>query len=140
DDVPERDLNAADRGHDGRAALILVADHPANHAFDIERVTAEHARFHPLVREGLDGLLLPLESCLAHSREARVGPQADEEVVAQTGIGHQRFKPRDLQPTLPSSAAPAGFSALDLAGCPNSPYFSSWQRLATHRSKRGHTP
>ena len=79
DQVPERDLDAADRRHDRRAALVLVADHAADHRLDVERVAAQHPAFDPLVRQGLDGLLLPLERRLADARQAGVGAQADEQ-------------------------------------------------------------
>ena len=49
DQVPERDLDPADGGHDRRSALVLVADHPADDRLDVERVAAQHPPLDPLV-------------------------------------------------------------------------------------------
>src|SRR5829696_2769021 len=59
-DVPERDLDAADRRHHRAAALVLVAYHGADDGLDVERVAAKHPVLDPFVDDGLDRLLLPL--------------------------------------------------------------------------------
>ena len=97
DDVPERDLDAADRRHHGRAALVLVADHPADDGLDVERVAAQHPPLDPLVQHGLDRPLLPLERRLADARQAGIGPQADEQVIPQPGVGQEGLEADDLQ-------------------------------------------
>ena len=89
DQVPERDLDAADGRHHGRAALVLVADHPADDGLDVERIAAEHPALDPLVGQGLDRLFLPLQRRLADARQAGVGAQADEQVIPQAGVGQE---------------------------------------------------
>jgi hypothetical protein len=95
DDVPERDLDAADRRHHRAATLVLVTHHRADDRLDVERVAAQHTVLDPLVDEGLDGLLLPLQRGLAHPRQSGVGAEPDEEIVAQTGVGHPCFELSD---------------------------------------------
>ena len=79
---------------DGRAALVLVADHAANQRFDVERIAPQHASLDPLMGERLDGFLLPFESCFSHARQAGVGVQANEQIVPQPGVGHQGSEAR----------------------------------------------
>src|SRR5205823_14155249 len=86
----------ADGGQDGRTALILVADQVAEHALDVERVRAEDAVLDPLVDERLDRLLLPFQRGFAETGQAGIGRQAHEQVVAQPGVGQERFELSDL--------------------------------------------
>ena len=96
DQVPHRDLDPADRGHHGRAALVLVADHAADDRLDVEGIATDDARGDPFVEEHLDGALLPLERGLADAGQAGVGGQADEQVVADAGIGEEGLEAGDL--------------------------------------------
>ena len=106
DDVPERDLNAADRRHHRAAALVLVAHHGADDRLDVERVATQHPVLDPLVDEGLDRLLLPLQRGLADARQPGVGAEADEEVVAQPGVGHPGLELSDPHSSASASPVP----------------------------------
>ena len=90
--VPERDLHRADGGHDSRAALVLVADHPADDGLDIERIAAQDPALDPLVGQGLHRFLLPLQRRLADAREAGIGAQANEEVVRSPALARKVSK------------------------------------------------
>ena len=96
DQVPEGDLDRADGGHHGRSALVLVADHPADDRLDVERVAAQHPPLDPLVGQRLDRLLLPLQRRLADAGQARIRAQADEQVIAQSGVGQEGLELGDL--------------------------------------------
>ena len=96
DEVPQGDFDAADRRHDGGAALVLIANHPADYGFMVAGVNAQDPIFYPFVNEGLHGLLLPFERCFAKACQARVGRQAHEQVVPQPGVGEERLEADDL--------------------------------------------
>ncbi len=95
-EVPAGDLHAADRGHDGGTALVLVADHPGSELLHGEGIRPEDAVDHPLVEERLHGLLLPLQGCFAEPRDAGICRQAEEQVIAETRVGEERLEPCDL--------------------------------------------
>ena len=96
DEVPAGDLQRADGRHHRAAALVLVADHLAEGALDVEGAGAQHARLGPFVDQRAHGLLLPLQRGLADAVQAVVGVQAHEQIVAQAAVGHQRLDADDL--------------------------------------------
>ena len=57
--------------------------------------------------QGLDRLLLPLQRRLADAREARVGAQADEQVVPQSGVGQEGLEAYEILMLWPASAGSA---------------------------------
>src|SRR5262245_42256067 len=96
DDVPQGDFDTTDCRHHRGAALILIANHVADDRLDIKRIAAEHPALDPPVAQRLDGPLLPLERRFADAAEAGIGREAQEEVVAQTGIREEGFKTSDF--------------------------------------------
>src|SRR5262249_51909553 len=56
-------------------------------------------------------LLLPLQRGLADAGQARVGVQADKQVVAQAGVGQERLEARDLHGRGATQAACGGARA-----------------------------
>src|SRR5207237_3051916 len=73
---------------------------------DIKRVVAKQARLDPVVQEHLYGALLPLERRLADAGQPGVGAQADEQVVAQPGVGQEGFEVDDLHAPSPGGNSP----------------------------------
>ena len=118
DEIPHRDLRSGDRRHDSRSALVLIAHHASDHRFDVEGIFANDARSDPFVEEDVDRLLLPLERSLAKSGQSGIGGQPHEKIVAQTGIGEKRFKPRYLHNLLFLGCS-AAFKILSLAPAEN---------------------
>ena len=83
DYVPERNLNAADRGHRGGTTLVLIPHHPGDQIFNVEGIGAENITlFQKLVDKGANRQLLPFERCLPCALDAGIGMQGDEKVVA----------------------------------------------------------
>src|SRR5581483_6842082 len=112
-------FNTADGGHDGGAALVLVADHAADDGFHVEGVAAHDAALDPFMEEGLDGLLLPFERRLADAREAGIGVQADEEVVPQSRVGEEGLEAGDFHQRSPVDRLQR--TAIGLPGDPVAP-------------------
>jgi hypothetical protein len=95
DQIPAGDLHAADGREDGRAALILVADHVGGQRLDIVGVGPDDPLRHPVVQQALDGPLLPFQRRLADADEPRVGRQPQEQVVPQSCVGQEGFEAGD---------------------------------------------
>ncbi len=93
DQVPHRDLNTADGRHHGGSALILVADHGTNDRLDVEWIASQHPAFDPFVGQILNSLFLPLERGLAHARQTRIRPQADEQIFRSPALAKNVSKP-----------------------------------------------
>src|SRR5262249_17460812 len=105
EDVPQSDLDAADRRHPRSAALILIADQTADNRFDVERIASEDAAFDPFVAHGLYGFLLPFERRFTDAGEAGIRVQAQEQVVPEAGVGEEGFEARDFHQMIPSPQA-----------------------------------
>ena len=86
DDVPARDLDAADRRQHGRATLILIPNQIPEHVFDVERIDAEHPIFNPFVKERLHGGLLPLQRRFAQTGQTGVGCQSHKQIISQPAV------------------------------------------------------
>src|SRR5262249_38480887 len=72
---------------------------------DVEGIPAGDAVGDPLFDKDLNRPFLPLERSLADAGQAGVGGQADEEIVAQPGIGEKGLEALDLHAGSPSFAA-----------------------------------
>ena len=102
DQVPQRDLDAADGRHHRRAR-------PGTGRESSRRSTASMSNgSRPSTRPSThswssvcDRLLLPFERRLADAREAGVGAQADEQVVPQPGVGEERLRSVILTSVVP---------------------------------------
>src|SRR5262249_48689830 len=94
--VPARQLNGADGGENGRAALVLIADQVAGESLHLEWVHSDDTVFDPVLDQYLDRPLLPLERCLAEPGQSRIGGETHEQVIPQPGVGQERFEPGNL--------------------------------------------
>src|SRR5690606_22280191 len=95
-DVPERDLDRADRAvQDRPAARELVAEHGLPQALDRERRLPDHVTLGELVDRRLDRLRLPFAGALADAGDAVVGEHACEHPVAPAGADQMGLDPGD---------------------------------------------
>src|SRR4029079_10642449 len=102
-DVPQRHLDAADRGvADDAEPPERVLGQNAHSLLDVARVAPEHERLEVLYRTD-DGARLPLQRGLAPTVQSRlIGLDAHEHPVAHLRVDNQRLDPGDPQlPLLP---------------------------------------
>ena len=90
-DVPERDVDRAERAHDPGAAKVARAVHVLPVVLDPQRVFA-HQVVRPLLDDGLGRLEIPPGAGFAEPADAGVGVHLDEHVP----IDQDRFDSRDL--------------------------------------------
>src|SRR5690606_21926741 len=96
EDVPQRDLDGAQRGHQHRSAAIARADeHAAPEALDLRRIATDEITL-VLLDGGGDGRALVRERPLTEAGDALVGVELDEdEILVVAGVDQEGLEVRD---------------------------------------------